>query len=349
MNESSGEVRTPSVRRVRLIEDLCAASEARERGTQTLHYAPRDFVLVGLPYRAPKSPGVYERRNGKFRLRIIADPELGVPRGQDRIVILWLASAYRAQGCPEDRTIVFRSAGDILRCYGVESSGRTYVRLRERIERICATTFMVWDDTPGSGLSRPVRAQARVRGDGDGVLRFGSYRLVEQAHLWFQRRARLNQHTLWQNTITLTPEFARDVKDNAVPIDLDTVSALKTYHAALDLYVWQCYRSWRLAYERRHSIRVAFRGPAGLIAQLGTQCARERQAIQLIRESHDMVLTVWPQCPNTLTDEGIIVRPAEAIRGGAKLVLPGVMNPPASPRLPAVETSPGLLLYPRRK
>ena len=73
----------------------------RETGTQDLSFGARPFILCGLPIRRlPSGVLTYKRRNGKFFLEIVGHPDHGVPFGQDRLVLLWLATVAVRQQNP---------------------------------------------------------------------------------------------------------------------------------------------------------------------------------------------------------------------------------------------------------
>lgn len=341
-----------TVRKANMLEALADAHDARVDDRQTLHYAPRDFVLIGMPYRRPPNPGMFERRNGNFHFCIVSRPDIGVPFGQDRLLPFWLASAYFAQGCPESRTIVFRAAGDILRCYGIEPHGNQHQRLRERIERIFAATFMVEDKTPGAGLSSDVRRRARASGSiATGFIRAHRYQLIDSLSLWVNRETQANQFTLWQNTITLSEQFAQDVKDCAIPVDLETIRALRTRPLALDLYVWQSWRSWRMKEMNRASLSIPLRGDGGVLAQLGLQVQRTRKAIGEVRDAQRIIRATWTECKNTIEKDTLVIRPCSAIRRKRALIMPGVNNPPkyAGERMLATRNEGGELLALQRR
>ena len=323
-DQSGIESKLISTRCLKLVESMTAAEMARLDHEQGLHYAPRDFVLTGLPYkRLPKEQHTHERHNGRFHFQVVGHPTYGIPYGQDRLIPFWLASAYQAQGCPSNRTIVFRSAGDILRCYGMEPNGRTYTRLRERIERVFGATYFVRNRTLGCAPNRPLRS----RFHGDDVIRAESYRIIQSVQLCLNKNQRTNQHTLWQNNITISAEFARDVSESAIPVDIESVRALKTKPAVLDLYVWQAWRSWRLSQTKTHSVKIPIRGESGLLSQLGTEAKEEWKAMQLLRSAQKCVQAIWRQCPNSIEGDTFVVRPGKAVRAG-NLQLPGVNNPP---------------------
>src|SRR4051794_11069733 len=71
----------------------------RTDATQDLSFGARPFILCGLPIRRlPAGTLTYTRRNGRFYLEVVGHPQHGVPFGQDRLVLLWLAtSAVRQQ------------------------------------------------------------------------------------------------------------------------------------------------------------------------------------------------------------------------------------------------------------
>lgn len=104
---------------------------ARSERKQDLGFSPRDFVLCGLPLKRQVGT-VYKRRNGNLLLKVVADPDAGLPFGQDRLLPIWLATAFKVAGEPEDNTIRFRSAHDILRAFELPNSGLEFRRLAER-------------------------------------------------------------------------------------------------------------------------------------------------------------------------------------------------------------------------
>lgn len=317
-HEGGPEDETPKLKllstRQRNRGELAArAIEARRDGAQDLGFAARDFVMCGLPYKRSQS-SVYERRNGNFVLRVVGDPRVGLPFGEDRLIPIWLATAFQAMGRPDDNVIRFRCATDILRVFGLPLNGTQRARLRERIARVFGATYFVEDTSRGK----------------EG-LRAEKYSLIRSVDLWFHHREHLNQYTLWNNVIELDATFAADLRRGSVPIDLDGVRALKANPAALDLYVWEAWRSFRLAASGRRDAEVPLFGDVGLIAQLGSEAKRPRKAKELLKRAHQLVRSVWPDCPNEIIGDVLLVRPALAIRKGGKLSLEGVTDRPPPP------------------
>lgn len=308
---------------------MASAMEARRDETQSLAFSPEDFIRFGLPYKKVEGTR-YERRNGGLLFRLTAEPEYGIPYGQDRLLPIWLATAFYICGQPDDGTFRFRSVRDILLAFGRATGGFEFRSLKDSIYRLANTTVAVFDER------RPATPEARAAEKDSDHLNLRRYVLIEEADLWFDKKPRqVNQYTLWQNTITLSRAFTKALKEKVMPLDLDTVRALKDKPMALDLYVWQAHRSWELHQRGQKSVSVPVFGDMGLLAQLGTQIASVGKARQVLRINQKLVEGVWKGCPNHLTNDGnrLVLRPAAALKD-AKLSLPGVSSrPPVQPLL----------------
>ncbi|MGZ3459803.1 MAG: replication protein RepA [Archangium sp.] len=300
------------------------AIEARRDDKQVLAFSPEDFIRFGLPYKRVDGTE-YERRNGGMRYVINSLAAYGVPFGQDRLLPIWLATAYLLCGQPEDGVIQFRSVRDILVAFGLPTGGSKHLALKNSLLRLTHATLFVYDE-------RPPNKDEKKRGERVEVRR---YNLINKVDLWFNKHAtQVNQYTLWQNFITLSQDFAASLRAKVMPVDLATVRALKNNPMALDLYVWQAHRSWELRQKGIKSVGVPVFGPEGLLAQLGSQVLDEAKARQLIRRNQKIVGSVWSGCPNHLTHDGnkLVLRPAEDLKE-AKPALPGVSSRPPVSRL----------------
>lgn len=289
------------------------AVAARREQEQSLAFAPRDFVAFSLPHKRQEA-NIFERINGKYRFRIETGGGLSVPFGQDRLFLLWLATAFQAAGQPADNRIRFRSANDILAAFRIAKDGGSSKALAARIERWFHTTLYVYDEAD------PDRHRAR------------SYRLLEEVDVWYQRPGGGNQYTLWQNVIQLDSRFAEGLRTAAIPIDFETVVALRDMPGALDLYVWQAHRSWELAMQG--SNRPVVVPLEYLRNQLGSS-SPPRKAKQLFKQWQGIVKEVWPQCPNYFdpTRNAFFLNAGKAVFERATTRLPGVVPEPPVPLL----------------
>lgn len=296
------------------------AIDAFDQDFQEIGFAVRDFVLCGLPYKRSEKT-VHERRNGSFTLRVVADPTYGLPFGQDRLIPLWLATAFQAAGKPENNIIRFRCGSDILRAFQIPVSGIERARLMERFRRTFGATYFGKDER-------------------DNHIRtfLESYRLIRRLRLNFgegnEKKKSKKQHLLWDNAIELDPLFADDLRRESVPVDMDAVRALKETPAALDLYMWQAWRSYRLMRRKHTPVEIPVFGEEGLLAQLGSEVEEPYKARQLLRRWQELVKFVWPGCPNELNEDASVLRvyAGMAVNPGARLELPGVSRNPPPPR-----------------
>ena len=99
----------------------------RNQGSQDVAFGARPFILCGVPIRPlPEGVLTYRRQNGKFCLEITDHPDWGVPFGQDRLVLLYLATqAVRFQ----TRNVHFRSGAELLVEWGMPTNDAHYKRL----------------------------------------------------------------------------------------------------------------------------------------------------------------------------------------------------------------------------
>lgn len=310
------------VRRRSRLEAGLECVDARAGEMQHLGYAARDFVMCGLPFKRPRGGRTYRRQNGEMLLEIEGSARFGLPYGQDRLIAIWLTTAFFAAGRPADDVIRFRCASDILRAFGLATKGgEKLTRLRERILRVYYATYHV-SYIPRSAADRS-------------LIRTTPYRIMDEVrmNLADETRRHSNQYSLWQDSIKLDAKFAAELRAGGrVPIDLETVKALKECSPALDLYIWQAWRSFRLARDRKSPTSIPIFGESGLMAQLGSEASSPKKIKSMLRRWQAEVSRVWQDCPNFLDRdcERIFIHPGDAIATDQRIPeLPGVsMAPP---------------------
>jgi hypothetical protein len=132
--------------------------------------------------------------------------------------------------------------------------------------------------------------------------------------LWFSTKVHPNQYSLWTSYIKLDSDFADDLRRHPIPINLDMVRALRSKTGAMDLGLWEAWRSHALTKSRQGEVLIEVFGQGGLLEQLGSGIGEEKKARQMLRRWHGLVKTAWTDCPNELTLDGnvLIIRAAEA-------------------------------------
>jgi hypothetical protein len=257
--------------------------ERRVSGEQDVAFGARPFILCGMPIRRlPKGTLSYRRRNGKFFLEIVGHPEWGVPFGQDRLVLLYLATnAIRHKSA----TVWFRSGAEILLEWGMPTNGIYYDRLMLAFQRVFGSTMFF-------GSSEDQRETK--------VWECSRIHFFDSMKLW-GRNKDSKTGPLRDNSVTLSPEFWKELQEHPIPVDAEVVRMLASNPGCLDLYTWL---TWR-CHQAKRLERIPLFGSFGLAAQLGVQTyTRERKFRERIRGWLNLVRLYWPDCPATVSSNG---------------------------------------------
>jgi hypothetical protein len=270
---------------LRQIDGIQLVRLKREEGKQNLGFTSRPFVLCGLPIRRPPARQLmFERRNGHFVLQITGHPDYGLPFGQDRIVLIFLATLAVRQ---QSQTIRFESGSEILDTFGMHKGGKEYRRLVSAFERIFgATIFFGTDNRLG---------QARV-------VHMARFAFLREAHIWYSCRADPEApREDVENVIVLSDEFYREILGHPIPADLEAVKVLSGAPAVLDLFMWLSYR----CFVSKGEELVPLFGKYGLATQLGSvEYSRPRRFRAMLEQWLGVIRALWPECPARITADG---------------------------------------------
>jgi hypothetical protein len=265
------------------VEAVVPIRERRESGTQELSFGARPFILCGLPIRRlPAGTLTYTRRNGRFYLEIVGHPEFGVPFGQDRLLLLWLATQAVRRQSP---VVEFESAAQILNEWRLPTNGEYYRRLADTFKRVFGSTifFGTREDRRGTEIWNCSRVH-----------------FFDNVRLWFRIEG-TGGSARRDNLVTLSAPFWEELKSHPIPVDADVVRVLANNPGCLDLYTWL---TWR-CHQAKTAERIPLFGPFGLAAQLGVQeYARERKFRERIQGWLKLVQLYWPECPAAVSRGG---------------------------------------------
>ena len=285
---------TISKRRLKQVESIEMVRQAREERNQSIGYSSRPFILCGLPIR--RREGLeYTRRNGQFFLNVVGHPRYGLPYGQDRLVPIWVATQAMLN---QSRTIHFKSAADILRAFDLPLDGKSYRRIVAGFQRIFTSTIFFGTDEQLAAAT---------------VIDSARFHFFDQLQLWFSKD--IHQSTLsseFQNTVVLSEQFWKEIKNHPIPVDLKVVRALASSAGCLDFLLWLTWRSWLT----RRENRIPLFGAMGLNQQLGTnRYSRPRDFRRQLERWLRVIENLWPECPAKLSSDGqyLLVRPGRAI------------------------------------
>ncbi len=234
--------------------------------------------------RPPAGRLVHRRHNGRFFLEITAHPDYGLPFGQDRLVLIWVATLAIRQ---QSRIVRFDSAARLFEEFDLPVDGPHYRRMVEAFRRIFTSTIF-FGVTAGPADTVD---SARVH-------------FFDSLDLWFSPAA---TRTADENVVTLSEAFWDELRKHPIPIQRDAVRAFASSPGCLDLYLWLRWRSFGL----RGAQFIPIVGPYSLAAQLGLDdYGRERDFRRMLVRWLDRIRLVWPSCPCRLSHTGLTLAPA---------------------------------------
>ena len=283
--EQASHSASPKARRVFTqadqVNQLVSASEA----DPDLGFMARMMALCSLPRTNPGDRKEYKRVNGPFTLYMIAGGENKLPFGNlPRLLLAWLST--EAVRTKSRELVLGRSLSQFMRTLGVYSSaGGVQTRLRNQMNRLfSATVQLIYEDESGF-----VQVTAPV---------------ADKHEFWWNAR-KPNEASLWESKIELGEKFFNEIINHPVPLDMNTLTALKRCALGLDLYLWLTYRVFSLQRPLRLTWRQVYR-------QFGVDPAKasDNQTVQdfrykVLRELKKIKLA-WPEL-NYATVRGVLI------------------------------------------
>ena len=272
------------------VEQLVRASEA----DPDTGFMARLMMLCSLPRTNPGTQLQYKRVNGPYTLIMTAVGQTGLPFGNlSRLLLAWVCTeAVRTQS---RELFLGSSLSGFMRRMGVapvgggSRGGRT--RLRDQMKRLFnAHIQLAYEDK---------RISASVNSP-----------VASRTGFWWNER-RPGGRLGWESKIELGEKFFQEIIRHPVPLDLNTLKALKRSSLGIDFYLWLTYRNFtlkrplRLSWGRLYlqfGVNPAQAGGGGTINNFRTDCLRELKKIKMAWPSLDYstakgVLILWPSKP----------------------------------------------------
>ena len=263
------------------VNQLVSASEA----DPDLGFMARMMVLCSLPRTNPGNRHQYKRVNGPYRLYMQAGPETKLPFGNlPRLILAWLCTEVVKTQSRE--LVLGKSLSEFMRTLGVYSSaGGVATRLRNQMRRLFnANVRLIYKVAHGE--------------------QFVSSAIADRGEFWWNER-KPNEPVLWDSKIRLGEDFFNEIINHPVPLDMNTLKALKRCSLGLDLYLWLTYRTFTLKSPLRLSWRQLYR-------QFGTDPAKDSDKF-IVRNFRQNVLRelkkiklAWPEL-NYTTAKGVLI------------------------------------------
>ena len=216
------------------VNQLVGASEA----DPDLGFMARMMALCSLPRTNPGNRHQYKRVNGPYKLVMIAGADNKLPYGNlPRLLVAWVCTeAVRTQS---RELILGSSLSEFMGKLGMDSIGGARTRLRNQMRRLFnAHVQLIYEDKLG---------EASV-----------SSSVADRTEFWWNPK-RPAERMLWNSKIRVGEDFFNEIIRHPVPIDMNTLQALKRCSLGLDLYLWLVYRTFALRAPLRLSWRQVYR------------------------------------------------------------------------------------------
>ena len=266
------------------VNQLVGASEA----DPDLGFMARLLALCSLPRTNPGNRKEYVRRNGPYTLVMSAGGLNKLPFGNiPRLLLAWVSTeAVRTQS----REISLgRSLSGFMRKLGMEDRSGSprgdRTRLRNQMKRLfSASVQLIYEDAQMD-------------------LTASSFVADRTAFWWNERKP--GEPVLFNSKIRLGEDFFNEIIRHPVPLDMNTLTALKRCVLGLDLYLWLNYRTFALRAPQRLTWKQLYQ-------QFGAHPAKasENQTVQnfrykVLRELKKIKLA-WPGL-NYATGRGLLI------------------------------------------
>ena len=266
------------------VNQLVSASEA----DPDLGFMARMMALCSLPRTNPGNRLQYKRVNGPFTLYMTAGGGNKLPYGNlPRLILAWVSTeAVRTQS----RVLILGSSlSEFMRTLGMEDRSGSprgdRTRLRNQMDRLFHSHVqLIYEDE---------QHKASV-----------SSQVADRTDLWWNPK-RPDELSLWDSKILLSEAFFNEIISHPVPLDMNTLKALKRCALGLDLYLWLTYRIFTLKSLQRLTWQQLYR-------QFGTDPAKASDKF-IVRNFRQNVLRelkkiklAWPEL-NYTTAKGVLI------------------------------------------
>ena len=265
--------------------------DAREADPD-MGFMARLMALCSLPRTNPGNRLQYKRVNGPYKLIMIAGGDCKLPFGNlPRLLLAWVCTEAVRTG---SRVLVLgASLSKFMRALGINSdSGGArgeYTRLRNQMKRLFGCTVsLIYKDKHGEAAVNSL--------------------IARRTEFWWNER-KPNEPVLWESKIELGEDLFNEIIRHPVPLDMNTLTALKRSSLGLDLYLWLVYRTfvlraplrltWRHLY-RQFGVNPSKASDKNTVNRFRTHALRELKKIKL----------AWPELNYSMAPGLLILHPS---------------------------------------
>ena len=150
---------------------------------------------------------------------------------------------------------------------------------------------------------------------------FISSLIAESGEFWWNER-KPDQPSLWNSKIELSEKFFNEIIRHPVPLDMNTLTALKRCSLGLDLYLWLVYRTFPLRAVQQITWKQMYRQFGLHPSKASDKKTVLNFRVKILRELKKIKLA-WPELNYSTAPGVLILLPS----------VPAITPVAASPRL----------------
>ena len=188
---------------------------------------------------------------------------------------------------PQSRELVLgKSLSEFMRTLGIyNSGGNPQTRLRNQMRRLFhCTVSLIYEDERGAASASSL--------------------VADRTEFWWNER-KPDEPSLWESKIRLGENFFNEIINHPVPLDMNTLTALKRCSLGLDLYLWLVYRTFALRAPLRLTWRQVYRQFGLHPDKASDKKTVQNFRIKVLRELKKIKLA-WPKL-NYSTAKGLLI------------------------------------------
>ena len=218
---------------------------------------------------------------------MVAGADNKLPYGNlPRLLMAWVCTeAVRTQS---RELVLGASLSKFMRTLGIyNSGGKPQTRLRNQMKRLFGCTVsLIYEDKNG---------QASVNA-----------LIARRTEFWWNER-KPDEQTLWESKIELSEDFFNEIIRCPIPIDLNTLRAMKRSPLGLDL--WLTYRTFALKRPLRLTWRQLYRqfGADPATASKVAQQAFRRDCLRELKK----IKNAWPDLHYQTVKGALLISPSQ--------------------------------------
>ncbi len=185
---------------------------------KSIGYITSILACTSIPHSNIKKT-FFKRSNGNMTLKIIADPEYGLPYGLiPRIIMIWLCTEVKLTKSP--KLYLGKNQNEFIKKLGLSPTGGKYGsinRVKNQMIRLFHSTISLTYNYKN-------------------IHKFSNLTIVDNIFFCWGKK------NIFNNEIILSKKFYEEVKHTSLPVDLRVIKAMRS-PLAIDIYIWLTWRT----------------------------------------------------------------------------------------------------------